>query len=222
MFDGSPIVAIATGLASPSHNRKTGPMVQTWILPRDEKPTDAIRSGQDASVCGDCPARGMWCYVNVGQAPNSVWKTYRAGKYPFLSESAFAGKALRLGAWGDPAAVPLDVWVRLAQRARMVTGYTHAWRYCSSAYQELLMASCDTQADAEAAQALGWRTFRVSAPGEPLGAREVSCPASAEAGHKLTCEQCGACNGTATGRRGHIAIEAHGSSARRYIESVAA
>ena len=37
-FDGQPIVSIATLHSS---NRKTGDMVQTWILPRDLHPLDA-------------------------------------------------------------------------------------------------------------------------------------------------------------------------------------
>jgi hypothetical protein len=42
---------------------------------------------------------------------------------------------------------------------------------------------------------------------------EILCPASEEAGKKLTCETCGACNGTATGRKSSIYIPLHGSSA---------
>ena len=41
---------------------------------------------------------------------------------------------------------------------------------------------------------------------------ESLCPASAEAGKKLTCEQCLACGG-ADGRKGSIYIPAHGGFA---------
>jgi hypothetical protein len=75
------------------------------------------------------------------------------------------------------------------------------------------MASVDTEAEADMARATGWRYFRVAMPGDharlPL---EAICPASAEAGKKLTCEACLACNG-ANGRRGSIVIQAHGGTA---------
>ena len=53
-FDGQPIVSIATLHSS---NRKTGDMVQTWILPRDLHPLDVVKTGQDSCICGQCPHR---------------------------------------------------------------------------------------------------------------------------------------------------------------------
>ena len=41
---------------------------------------------------------------------------------------------------------------------------------------------------------------------------EVRCPASEEAGRKLTCEECKACGG-ADGRKSSIVIQAHGGFA---------
>jgi hypothetical protein len=40
LLDGAPIVAIVTGLAAGSSNRKTGDMLQTWILREDMAPTE--------------------------------------------------------------------------------------------------------------------------------------------------------------------------------------
>jgi hypothetical protein len=78
--------------------------------------------------------------------------------------------------------------------------------------REFCMASTDTPDEASVAQAKGWRTFRVSLNNERDGLRkgEVLCPASAEAGKKLTCAQCRACDGTSTARRGSVYIPAHG------------
>ena len=80
LLDGAPIVAIAlTG----SSNPKTGDMVQTYILRQDVRPAEALRTGQDASICGDCkhrPLLGGACYVVVAQGPTVVWKGYKAGK----------------------------------------------------------------------------------------------------------------------------------------------
>ena len=59
--DGAPIALILTGLSpldsEQSVNRKTGPMVQTYIVRRDMAPVMAMMSGADRSVCGDCPLR---------------------------------------------------------------------------------------------------------------------------------------------------------------------
>ena len=55
LLDGSPIVAIATYSA---RNRKTGAMVQTYIIRDDMDPVTASRTGADAAICGACPLRG--------------------------------------------------------------------------------------------------------------------------------------------------------------------
>jgi len=72
MLDGEPIVVIATLETS---NRKTGQMVQIWIVRSDIAPTDAAKSGDDKSICGACPHRhyskGV-CYVNLAHAPLAV------------------------------------------------------------------------------------------------------------------------------------------------------
>jgi hypothetical protein len=83
----------------------------------------------------------------------------------------------------------------------------------------MVMASADTPEERNEAQRLGWRTFTVRLESDPLAYREVQCPASEEAGRKLTCEQCGACSGTGNNRKGSIAIIAHGVQfkVQRYI-----
>ena len=104
-IDGAPLVAVATGLRRPSENRKTGPMVQVWILRADLAPSDAVESGADASVCGDCPLRGLGfkaraCYVNVGQAPQSVWRAYKRGVYPVATPARAALRYQRSASFG--------------------------------------------------------------------------------------------------------------------------
>jgi hypothetical protein len=224
MLDGAPIVAIATGFAK-SGNRKTGAMIQTWIIRADMLPTDASKAGADASVCGGCPHRwatGGACYVNIGQAPQAVFRAFRAGRYPHATTAvALAalgkGRAVRLGSYGDPAAVPADVWRAFTSEAAMHTGYTHQWASGrADSLRGLCMASADTAGERDAANAAGWRTFRIMAAGEARAKGEAACPASAESGHKLTCAECGACNGADSGRRGSIAIVVHGSLASRF------
>lgn len=223
-IDGAPIVAIVVGLSTNSTNSKTGAMLQTYIVRADMEPTEAIKSGKDASICGDCTHRGdgtgkaRTCYVNVGQGAQSVWKAYKRGVYPIATaeQSAAIGTArvVRLGTYGDPAAVPVSVWENLTADATAHTGYTHAWRGIGAGYSHLLMASADSLADKVQAMAAGFRTFRVVMRGEVARvAGEAICPASAEAGKKLTCITCKACNGTATARKSSIVIQAHGGFA---------
>jgi hypothetical protein len=121
-------------------------------------------------------------------------------------------KAVRLGTYGDPAAVPARIWEALISLSNGHTGYTHQWR-THPELKSLCMASVDTVNDMHEARAQGWRTFRVDGT-HVIGAQkgEVLCPASKEAGKKLTCEQCLACCG-ADGRKGSIYIPAHGSGA---------
>lgn len=216
LLTGEPIAVIAT---CDSKNPKTADMVQTYIIPvGDETPNDATKSGGDAAVCGDCPHRptaGNSCYVTVFFAPNSCYRAYKRGSYTREWDAdTYAGRLVRLGSYGDPAAVPFEVWERLTRNAAGVTGYTHQWASCDPRLAQLCMASCDSPADYAAATADGWRTFRVRLAHEELNKGEVVCPASAEAGHKLTCEQCGSCDGNRKARRGSIAIIAHGAPSK--------
>lgn len=232
MLDGAPIVVIATGIRGRSNNAKTGDMVQTWILREDVSPIDAINSGADASICGDCPhrgttdgvrVRGRSCYVLVFQAPQNVWKTYKRGGYEIAASLEDVGRdrVVRLGSYGDPAAVPLDVWSALTKYSKFHTGYTHQWRD----FPELApfcMASADSSADRAAARMLGFRVFRVRTEHDPVEDREVICPASAEAGYKTNCATCRACGGTGAKAKADIVIMAHGNGAGHVARRAAA
>ncbi len=202
-------------------------MAQTVIVRRDLPPVEAMVTGKDQSICGDCPHRYLnlgSCYVNVGRFPLTIWHAYKRGLYPSATGNTvkrlLRGLSVRLGAYGDPAAVPLRVWLPVVRAARRWTGYTHLWRTCDPCYRRILMASCDNTDDQAAAAAMGWRTFRVRTEAEPLLPGEKTCPASKEAGQKTTCLRCGRCCGTGIGRRTgapNIAIMVHGATARRFI-----
>lgn len=225
MIDAAPIVVIGTGFVEPSSNEKTGPMIQTWILRQDVHPQEAIKRDLDYSICGDCPSRGIGagreraCYVQIGFAPSGVWKAYQRGLYQPLGDLRFLqAHPLRLGAYGDPAAVPVDLVLSWASAAAgdsgrpRHTGYTHQWRICDPRLRDVLMASVDSDLEFHEASDAGWRCFRVrgSADLSELP-REVTCPASAERGHLVQCASCLACNGAGSGRRGHIGIRVHGA-----------
>jgi len=225
-LDGAPIVAILSGLKSPSQNRKTGPMLQLWILREDVSPTAAKRTGADESICGDCPLRhflGGGCYVNVGQAPESVWRAYSRGNVPAMPladvPQAVAGKAVRLGAYGDPAALPIEVLEALTATAKMHTGYTHQWRHLGPEYAALLMASTDTVADRMAATALGWRYFGLATDVTEAAADAIECQSDTRDNHYV---DCGLCGGNTRSGAKSILITPHGSRSKRAAATASA
>jgi hypothetical protein len=198
------IVCAATGLSRKSKNPETGAAIQTYILADNgEDPIRAVKSGGDASICGDCPHRGGSCYVNVTQAPLAIYRAVQAGTYPDYGAKKyarlFAGRYIRLGSYGDPAAVPLGVWEEVCGRASDWTGYTHQWRTYDRGYARFCMASVETPAQREEALAMGYRTFRVRLPEQGIEPGEFVCPASEEAGRRLTCDECKACSGAKSG-----------------------
>ena len=207
------LVVIAT---TETTNRKTGDMVQVWILRSDVDPVTAIKQGSDRRICGDCPARGEYCYVNVGQAPSSVFRAYVSGSYTRLDvadyASVFAGRAVRLGAYGDPAFIPEKVIAGICATADNWTGYTHQWRRAPW-LKQYVMASVDSITEKLEAGKWGWRTFRVSGTHEGT-VGEIMCPASQG---KTTCANCLLCNGVhGMDRRKSIFIPVHGSSASKF------
>ena len=224
-IDGALIVAIAT---LKSVNSKTGDMVQTWILREDVSPIDAVQSGEDASICGNCAHRGRkgkqrTCYVDVGKAPQGVWKAFHRGQYIDLSNDPgtiamlIAQRIVRMGAYGDPAMVPVKQWRMLLAAAAGRTGYTHAWRRMwAQALRPYVMASVDSVAEQDTARAMKWRTFRVRTETEPLQANEFACPASPEAGNKKQCITCKACDGADRAGKASAAIIVHGAMAKHF------
>ena len=157
-IDDSPIVAIATSIKGKSANDKTGDMVQIWILRSDIEPTHAQKTGEDYSVCGGCPLRPAnsgGCYVNVGQAPLSVYRAFKRGKYPQWTGQPFT-KPVRLGAYGDFAALPADVVDNIVKACEKgFTGYTHDWKK-SPHLKSCCMASVHSYDEKTQAQDLGF------------------------------------------------------------------
>lgn len=219
-IDGKPIVVIAT---QGTRNRKTGDMLQTWVLRADIDPVTASRTGADVSICGSCVHRGTAhdgekgqakrrsCYVNLLFGPMSVYKAYRRGSYEFCTDLATlgAGKMIRIGSYGDGAAVPQNVWDELCSRAKGWTAYTHQ----DNRFPDRFMTSVESRADAIDAWDRGERTFRVIRNvNDVITGSEILCPASAEAGNRTTCENCKLCAGASIAAR-NIAIVVHGAGA---------
>jgi hypothetical protein len=78
------------------------------------------------------------------------------------------------------------------------------------------MASVDTVPERDVARALGWRTFRVRSAAQPLGAREIVCPASPEGGDRRQCVTCRACDGADRPGKASVAIVVHGTMAKYF------
>lgn len=217
-------VIIATGFETPSDNRKTGDMIQIWILVRSVSPTEAIRTGLDRLICGNCVHRGhevdgrhgveRSCYVNPGQAPQGVWKAWKAGNYlPLRSLECFTGRKVRFGAYGDPTWIPLSLALAIAGVSSGWTGYTHQWRKPSlQPWRSLLMASVDSIAELVIARSLGWSTFRV---GSEASVGENLCESTRIGTPCAVCQLCaGARNGLES-----VHIPPHGKGAGHFIEA---
>jgi hypothetical protein len=212
-------VIIATGFSKTSDNRKTGDMIQIWILCKAVDPVRAIKEGLDRLICGSCVHRGdgtgsgRSCYVNVGQAPLGIWRAWRAGKYPTLQfMDCFAGRKVRFGAYGDPTHIPIGLALAIAGVSSGWTGYTHQWRKPSlQGWKTLLMASVDSVAELVIARSMGWSTFRV---GSEASAGESLC-ASERVG--TPCADCLLCAGSRGGLES-VHIPAHGTGARHFVD----
>jgi len=215
LLDGQPIVVIAT---YSNRNTKTGHVVQTYILRSDINPLEASKTGQDYSICGDCIMRGepttdpkrkiakkRKCYVNLGQGVLIVFKSYQRGVYQEGSARDMGrGRFVRVGTYGDPGAVPSEVWDELLAEADTWTAYSHqsGWR------PDIAMQSADTHDQAKAHWAEGRRTFRVIVDlGDLDKSNEALCPASKEAGRRVQCTACKLCKGSSAAKS--IAIVEH-------------
>ena len=215
LLDGKPIVVIAT---YSKRNKKTGHVVQTYILRSDINPLEASKTGADVSICGNCPMRGepttdpkrkiakkRKCYVNLGQGVLIVFKSYKRGVYKEGDPRTMGrGRFVRVGTYGDPAAVPSEIWDELLAEAYTWTAYTHQkpWR------PDIAMQSADSHAEAIAHWKAGRRTFRVIADlGDIDKTNEALCPASKEAGRRVQCTACKLCKGSSLAKS--IAIVEH-------------
>lgn len=230
MIDGRPIVVIVNKIDG-SENEKTGAdLVQSFIIRADVAPVDALKTGADASICGQCVHRPLLakqtgaapCYVNVGRSVRSVYEAYKRGRYtpatPAQLRAVLAGRKVRLGTYGDPAAAPVSMWQEITADAAGVVGYSHQWQavdFDHAAWAPLVMASADTIDEAAQANLFGMRVFRVSV-GVDRQPGETTCPASAEGGRRATCDKCMLCGGTSKAAR-DIVIADHAAGHKRRV-----
>lgn len=236
LIDGSPIVCIAQEPPKKS-NVKTGAMMQTYIIRSDVDPLSASKNGQDKGVCGSCVHRGTQtsekglkqaknrtCYVVLFQGPLIKWKGYSWGKYETVRgheeiKKVGKGQMVRIGTYGDGAAVPEYVWDSLCEDAEGWTAYTHQDNPNPNRY----MTSADTLDQAEVAWKKGHRTFRtISSVDQVVKGKEIICPATEEGGKRVQCIDCKLCCGTSVKGKS-IAAVVHGvnkNNAKKLIDSL--
>ena len=200
---------IATIAVFVSLNDKTGNVVQVYCIPVDEHPIEAIDSGLDTAVCGNCPLKPSndnVCYVRKFHGPARVYDTFKRGRYPLFADLSKANqrkvwailesKPLRLGAWGDPAADSFTSEFLASPGSQIpnVLSYSHQWRK-NPQLKPFTMASVDSPQEYIEAKELGWRTYRHTFD-DTAFENEIVCPHSS---HGTQCVDCGLCSGTNSG-----------------------
>ena len=109
------------------------------------------------------------CYVIPWTVPKRMHELYAEAKaYSFRTARRSvlkAGRHVRLGAVGDPTAVPLHVWEAVVPKKLWGPTYTQRWiDMPGDRWRDLAMASVETYGEALLARDMGWRTFRVRTP----------------------------------------------------------
>ena len=211
----TPIMVVMSGYNKDSKNEKTGPLVQLYILPIDILPKDAYQSGSK-SVCGDCKYNGNnGCYVRWSHL-KSLWNSARK-QNPVsmrIAKELIKGLRVRVGAAGDPAAIPFSFWNSLLSGCENHTGYTHQWDKDEfSSLSSLFVASTDSKDETRRANEKGWSTFEVIDNEEP-SASSILCLATdttkTKNGLPFDCASCMGCNGK--GKQKNWYVKLHGAT----------
>lgn len=223
LLDEGTIRVAVHSLQEGSKNRKLGRMAQVMIAPDDAAPHVAARRGTDRAVCGDCvhrPVNGGTCYTVLPLYFPEIWKRTSALNAD-LDAACRAirdcGFPLRIGSWGDPAAVPYEMLARLVNAARgdsespRHTAYTNSWRTGDGRLADMAMASVLSSEERDEAKSLGYRTFRIRTPDMPVLPGEMICPATLKRETPLTCSVCLACSGAESLVKKDIVVVGHGS-----------
>jgi hypothetical protein len=114
---------------------------------------------------------------------------------------------VRIGTYGDGAAVPDDVWDDLLSDAAGHTAYSH-----NGGDPRRYMVSADSLGKAEDAWRSKYRTFRiVKDRHEIIKGQEIECPSD----RGVKCIDCGLCAGTSVQAKS-IAIVVHGGGAKYF------
>ena len=196
-----------------SENRKTGNMVQTYLIDKERLISEPKTFG---AKCEQCPMVDK-CYVSRDKL--SVRKALvkltqgEATSYAFATLDEvlplLQGRLVRLGTYGDPSAIPLDDLKRICESAKGHTGYTHFWREIDTDYSAYLMSSCESLSDELLSNALGYRAFRVLLDDQETHETTQKSVQCLNASVGLTCAECLLCSGTKGKGSSNIYIHEH-------------
>lgn len=209
-----------------SKNSKTGDGVQIFILPMSWITNGKEEMSDDTASCMDCihsKLKNGSCYVRKGFAEyglkskvNSLHKQYLSGDLILRSldeligieGSKLKGKFVRFGAYGEPVLLGPQVTEEISNLALNFTGYTHQWHIPQYEWsKKYFMASVESDSLMEKANSKGFRTFRVRTKLNGLHASEIICPASKEAGRRVTCNNCVLCKGASSKAKNIVIIK---------------
>lgn len=200
-------------------NEKTGNIPTQYVGKTKEETWESCKG------CNLRPDAGGGCYAwsgNVSRGANSVRGAYNRGRPSTLADALKraprSARAVRFGAIGDPARVNRHEVMANIELARdeglKVLGYTHHWREepLTGSLKQSFLASCETLAQAEEAQAEGWL---VSVAGPQYVAGMVTCPNFKRP--EIQCNRCGMCDVPTLKKAGFdgVVFPAHGIGKKR-------
>jgi hypothetical protein len=202
-----------------SSNSKTGNAVQVWIIPKEWVTTGNMSN--DSASCMDCihsKRENKTCYVRKGMSEMGLRSKVRSLQKGceilpisdiYQEIPKLRGKFIRFGAFGEPVLLGKDVVREMCAVSSGWTGYTHQWHVPHYKWaDEYFMASVDNVHLNRKAQNWGWRTFMTLEKSEEKVDGMALCPASKEAGRKVTCIDCKLCKGN-TSKAKSIQIYKH-------------
>ena len=215
-------------------NPKTGPTLAIAILPGTGMTAVSDRTqGEDGACCGACPFRSVagggngGCYVSsvalmgYTAAARSAWQADAHGFPSAWPMRHGRPLPLRLGAYGDPAALPAHVIRSVRAHAGAsgahVWGYTHGWAKRPD-LADMCMASVESSAGQARAVAKGWRVYRIVRDASELATTGLQ---ECESSTGLACVDCRKCAGTGAAADNGRAIIVHGPSAKRAASVIA-
>lgn len=197
-----------------SRNSKTGNVFQLSFIPVGMFTEQGFDKSSDDAVCPtDCFFKDSnACYVNLAYAPRAIVQSIRNGNYQDkINYLKLSQNVLRLGSYGDCSCLPYEFIEKIVKAAKQgYLNYTHGWKTCDSRFANIAMASVESIADKELANAMGYRTFRVRPIDGEILEDELLCPY--EKNNFITCKMCMKCNGNNGKSKKNIVVTVHGTA----------
>lgn len=215
-----------------TNNAKTGD-TPTAFIGKTRKETLQSCKGCEQLTNKNCYAWfgtvGIWSLTHIHRAIKKDSQKYSLSNA--LAHRHPDARMVRVSAIGDPArANPRELFSakELAKQLGLAfVGYTHFHKEKGAhRLKKLLMASCDTLEDADAAVKRGWRAtaivpydFQGKRFITPAGHTAVICPAQSKPG-EITCNDCLLCDASRRTTFQVIAFRDHGPKVRNQVRQM--